>query len=165
MIDNILDRLTSQHRETIKKYTNDYPVKLGALANNLGVQVKVKALDRGISGQISKEDGVYVIRVNRYETRERQRFTIAHELAHYFLHQDIIDTSGIQDNFLYRSGAPENVEFEANRLASIILMPSNLINEKLKEYGGEINDKIIEQLARKFEVSKGAMEIRLQYHQ
>jgi len=164
MVNNILDELASKDRETINKHTKNYPVKLGALAKNLGVKIKVKALNRGISGQISKENDIYIIRVNRYESRERQRFTIAHELAHFFLHRDIIDRSGIQDNVLYRSGEPEIVEFEANRLAANILMPSNLIKEKLKEYRGELNDEIIEQLDKEFEVSKGAMEIRLQGH-
>ncbi|MDE2759518.1 MAG: ImmA/IrrE family metallo-endopeptidase [Paracoccaceae bacterium] len=159
----IWNKLSFSDRETIIKHNNICPVKLGELAKYLGVKIRVKALNRGISGQISKENDIYVIKVNRYESRERQRFTIAHELAHYFLHRKRIDESGIQDNVLYRSGAPQSEEFEANRLAAELLMPYKLVKAKLEAYNGIINDEIIEQLANDFEVSKGAMEIRLQH--
>jgi Zn-dependent peptidase ImmA (M78 family) len=118
----------------------------------------------GISGQIWKENSSYIIRVNRNEARERQRFTIAHELAHYLLHRDVIDNSpdGITDNVLYRSGAPERIEYEANRLAADLVMPMGLIEKRLKDdFGGVVTEATIESLAASFEVSKAAMEIRL----
>ena len=119
----------------------------------------------GISGQIMRdEEEGYLIRVNRYEARERQRFTIAHELAHFFLHKSIIDSlpDGIEDNVLYRSGAPERIEYEANRLAADIVMPMHLIKRVLKEeFKNIIDDTTIEILATQFQVSRVAMEIRL----
>lgn len=117
-----------------------------------------------MSGQIAREGNQYVIRVNRNEARERQRFTIGHELAHYFLHRNLIDSSpeGIKDNVLYRSGKPEQVEFEANRLGAEIVMPSALIEKELREnFGGTITEATIEALASRFEVSKAAMEIKM----
>jgi Zn-dependent peptidase ImmA (M78 family) len=118
----------------------------------------------GVSGQIAREGGRYIIRVNRNEARERQRFTIAHELAHYLLHRDVIDGSpdGITDNVLYRSGASESIEYEANRLAAELIMPMGLIEKRLKEdFGGLVTEATIESLAASFQVSKSAMEIRL----
>ena len=138
---------------------------MGLLARDLGVAaVKIASMPTGVSGQISNENGQYVIRVNRNEARERQRFTIAHELAHFLLHRHVIDASpnGITDNVLYRSGAPEQIEFEANRLAAEIVMPMKLIEAKLKtNFGGIVTEATIESLADSFEVSKAAMEIRL----
>lgn len=157
-------RINPQERRYLLDFSSNFPVKLGALASVLGVKIKVSRLASGISGQITKETNGYVIRVNRNESRERQRFTIAHELAHYLLHRDIIDNSadGITDNVLYRSGAPEIKEFEANRLAAEIVMPQKLVKSLIEErFDGVVNENSIEQLAKIFEVSKSAMEIRL----
>lgn len=159
-----LARLPAQKQEILSQFLGEYPVKLGKLAKELGVKIKVSSLGTGISGQISLENGDYVIRVNRNEARERQRFTIGHELAHFLLHRQIIDSSpqGITDTVLYRSGAPERIEFEANRLAADIVMPRDLVENELdNEFGGIVTETTIERLASKFEVSKAAMEIRL----
>lgn len=159
-----LNKIEPNHRVIVDKYLLEYPVKLGQLARELGVAIKVSSMRTGVSGQITNEDGQYIIRVNRNEARERQRFTIAHELAHFLLHRDVIDKSpnGITDNVLYRSGAPETIEYEANRLAADIVMPMNFIEQKLREdYQGVVTDATIESLAAAFQVSKAAMEIRL----
>jgi Zn-dependent peptidase ImmA (M78 family) len=105
-----------------------------------------------------------VIKVNRNESRERQRFTIGHEIAHFLLHKSIIDSSpnGITDTVLYRSGASQQIEFEANRLAADIVMPIELIAGELNEgFSGVVSEATIEALANRFEVSKAAMEIRM----
>lgn len=159
-----LGRVDQDQRGVIDRYLTEYPVKLGHLARDLGLAIKVASMGTGVSGQIMKEGEQYVIRVNRNEARERQRFTIGHEIAHFLLHKPIIDSSpdGITDNVLYRSGAPERVEYEANRLAADLVMPMGLIEKKLREdFGGVVTEATIESLASTFEVSKAAMEIRL----
>ncbi|MCG8607360.1 ImmA/IrrE family metallo-endopeptidase [bacterium] len=160
-----LRKISPEHKEILDKYLSEYPVKLGSLARELGVgAIKVSSMRTGVSGQITKENGDYIIRVNRNEARERQRFTIAHELAHYLLHQHVIDSSpdGITDNVLYRSGAPERIEYEANRLAADLVMPMELIEQKLnRDFRGVVTEATIESLAASFGVSKAAMEIRL----
>ncbi|MEO1139696.1 MAG: ImmA/IrrE family metallo-endopeptidase [Pseudomonadota bacterium] len=157
-------KLSEQQKATIAQFQNGDTVPIGALARSLGLRIKVANLGPGKSGQISRDDEGYVIKVNRFETKERQRFTIAHEIAHFLLHREIIDSSpdGIVDTVLYRSGAPENVEYEANRLAADILMPRRSVERRLRELGGRVTELAIEVLARDFKVSKGAMEIRLQ---
>lgn len=159
-----LARVAATEKEILDRYLSEYPVKLGQLAVDLGLSIKISSLGTGISGQISREGNQYVIRVNRNEARERQRFTIGHELAHYLLHRNIIDTSpeGIKDSVLYRSGAPERIEFEANRLAAEIVMPIALVSRALQEsFGGVVTETTIEGLASQFQVSKAAMEIKL----
>lgn len=159
-----LKRLPKDQREILERYMSERPVKLGQLAKELGISIKVSSLGTGFSGQISRAGNGYVVKVNRNEARERQRFTIGHELAHYLLHRDVIDSSpnGITDTVLYRSGAPEQIEYEANRLAADIVMPMDLIEKELnEEFGGVVTEATIEALANRFEVSKAAMEIRL----
>ena len=159
-----LGRVEQGQRVIIDRYLSEYPVKLGHLARELGLAIKVASMGTGVSGQIMKEGDHYVIRVNRNEARERQRFTIGHEIAHFLLHKPIIDSSpdGITDNVLYRSGAPERIEYEANRLAAALVMPMGLIEKKLHDdFDGVVTEATIESLASAFEVSKAAMEIRL----
>lgn len=160
-----MDSLSPERLEILSRYTCACPVKLGELARELGVSVKISNLRMGISGQISKEGGQYIIRVNRYESRERQRFTIAHELAHFILHRNIIDSSteGIHDNILYRSGQSRTVEYEANLLAADIVMPSALIETRLRNSETMVGEDIIVALAEEFQVSRGAMDVRLSY--
>ncbi|MBL4732584.1 MAG: ImmA/IrrE family metallo-endopeptidase [Rhizobiaceae bacterium] len=156
-------RIEATERRIVESYLVDVPIKLGAVARELGISVKLSTLNPGESGMISREGGAYVIKINRYESRERQRFTLAHEIAHFLLHRDIIDASenGIVDNVLYRSGASEQVEYEANRLAADLVMPKNLITPRLHQIGMPISEEVIEYLANTFQVSKAAMEIRL----
>ena len=143
-------------------------VPVGEIARRLGLRIKVANLGQGISGQISCDNEGCLIRVSRFESKERQRFTIAHEIAHFLLHHNRIDESpnGITDTVLYRSpgkhGAPDPMEFEANRLAADILMPTGSVQKRLRELGGRVSDMSIEVLARDFKVPKAAMEIRLQ---
>ena len=157
-------RIPAPQREIVEKHLSEYPVKLGSLAKALNVSIRVSSMSTGVSGQIARAGDGYIIRVNRNEARERQRYTIGHELSHFLLHRDVIDNSpdGITDNVLYRSGAPENIEYEANRLAADLVMPMPLVERKLREdFGGVVTDATIESLAASFDVSKAAMEIRL----
>lgn len=157
-----LSRVDEEHREIISVHTSRKPVPLGAMAKDLGITVKVSALERGRSGLIEYNEGSYTIKINRYETRERQRYTLAHEIAHFLLHRDIIESSGgIVDNVLYRSGQPEEIEYQANRLAADLILPNEYLISDLSSVGVPITDEVIERLAREWQVSKAAMEIRL----
>ncbi len=159
-----MERICGRDRRVIDRYLKDKLVLLGKLAAELGISVKISALDRGKSGKIECKDGAYTIKINRYETRERQRFTLAHEIAHFLLHRDkfVTDDYGeIYDNVLYRSGQPEEIEHEVNRLAADLIMPIDPVHSDVEEAGVPVSDEVIERLAREWCVSKAAMEIRL----
>jgi len=153
-------KLTNKQRDIIEECQVDVSVPVGAIAKGLGLRIKVANLGPDVSGHISRDGESYITKVNRFEAKKRQRFTITHEIAHFLLHRSIID--GTIDSVLYRSGAPEEVEFEANRLAADILMPRRSVERRLRELGGRVSEMIIEVLAHDFKVSKGAMEIHLQ---
>ena len=155
--------LAPEVRAAIDNHLSEHPVKLGAIANSLGVKVLLSTLPRGTSGQIGQENGDFVIRINRHEAKQRQRFTLAHELAHFLLHRPlIVAEGGWSENVLLRSGQPANVEYEANRLASDLVIPSAQLAEATAEYSGPMTSEVIEDLARRFGVSVAAMEIKLQ---
>jgi len=156
-------KIDPDDRSIIERYILDLPVRLGALANELGVKVRLSSLPANCSGFIHRVEGLYEIKINRHESRERQRFTLAHEIAHYLLHRDIIDDSedGIRDDVLYRSGETDAVEYEANKLPADLVMPIALVKERLNQFQNTISEDMIEFVAKEFEVSKAAMKIRV----
>lgn len=157
------ENLTPDIRQKIDECLLEYPVKLGMIAKRLGIKVLLSTLPRGISGQIGQENGDFVIRINRHEAKHRQRFTLAHEIAHYLLHRKkIVAEGGWSENVLLRSGQPANIEYEANRLASDLVIPSDQLAEATAEYTGPLTSEVIDDLARRFGVSTAAMEIKLQ---
>jgi Zn-dependent peptidase ImmA (M78 family) len=147
----------------IREHQKNYPVKVAALAEALGVPVyNAGGWKDNVSGMIIKDKenlydapSGYAIFVNKNHTKTRKRFTIAHELAHFILHKDKIG-NGVSDDILYRSGLSNRVEVEANKWAADILMPWDLVVDAMQDGHTELED-----LAKVFEVSKSAMAIRL----
>jgi len=153
-----LSAVPGPQREIILRHQAQAPVKIGAIAADLGVKVLISDLPLAVSGTLSRDKDdreKWIIRVNRHEHKNRQRYTIAHEIAHFVLHRDAIDNELIDDTF-YRSGLSERREYEANALAAEILMPWSLIRSIMSE--GNVSAT---QLARQLEVSEAAMHIRL----
>lgn len=147
----------------IRRKQDRAPVKLSSIADELGLKLRAATLPAGISGEIRPDPTApsgYVIRVNRHDSAGRQRFTIAHEISHYLLHEQFIG-DGITDDILYRSEVSDWKEAQANRLAADILMPEALVSAWLDRARALGVDDITNYLAEKFEVSEGAMRIRL----
>jgi Zn-dependent peptidase ImmA (M78 family) len=153
-------RIADRDLDILEQFTNELPVKVGALAQALGLKVVVATLPMSISGLIKPGDDGYIVKVNRFESKERQRFTIAHEIAHYLIHRDHI-RSGIVDSVLYRSKLSSRTEAEANKLAADIIMPMGLVSKHLTELTATDRGDEIGALSELFNVSRQAMEIRL----
>lgn len=147
-------------KEVIRHHQNKSPVDVVGIAHDLGINVYTAIGSKNLSGKIIKDHRLggssgYAIFVNVSDPPLRQRFTIAHEIAHFLLHKDEIG-DGIVEDALYRSGLSNHQEIEANKLAADILMPWHLINLALNESFPNIQD-----LADHFQVSQSAMSIRL----
>jgi Zn-dependent peptidase ImmA (M78 family) len=125
-----------------------------------------------INGAIYLSDGVYNIIINSDKPLNRQYFTVAHELGHYYLHRDELTDepgSGFVDwknldsmsAFLRADTTPgedklAEQEKEANTFAAEILMPEDKVREFF-EVSGDVEDT-----AKAFNVSTVAMAIRLE---
>ena len=126
------------------------------LARALGINVfTADILDSDVSGILKIEDGEYNIYIEKKQPATRQRFTIAHEIAHYILHRDLINRQ--QGSVLYRKDFNSNtpVESQANTLAAALLMPRNEIIKAWKTLNN------IQDVASCFQVSTQAAYIRL----
>ena len=156
-------RIPSKFLPVVEKHLADTPVKLGALASELGLEVFKSTLRPGISGLIEPADSSpagYRIRLNRHESTERQRFTLAHEIAHFLLHRQDIG-AGVVDDTMYRSALSNRKEVEANKLASQLIMPDKNVARELAQVQHLPVEERVEILAKEFRVSTQAMRIKL----
>jgi Zn-dependent peptidase ImmA (M78 family) len=148
----------------VRHFRSSIPVDVEGLSLSLGIPVYKNPLPANVSGMIHKTGAEkYAIYVNEAHPETRQRFTIAHELGHFVLHRIILG-EGTVDDCAYRSdGSIKNSkigkfhETEANKFAANLLMPPEKIDEARKE--APAAPPIA--LAKKFNVSEGAMKIRL----
>lgn len=151
----------AEKMEVVRAHQLGVPIQTVPLAVDLGLRVyHVPGWPNDLSGKIMKSDSQggssgYAIYVNKSHPMNRRRFTTAHEIAHFILHQDFIG-DGIADDGLYRSQLSNAMEAEANRLAADILMPWDLLNRYIDS--GETS---VPRLASVFQVSENAISIRL----
>lgn len=140
------------------------PVDLEAIFAELGIGYEERWMDDGASGSITRNGDGFIVAVNALESKNRQRFTAAHELAHYLLHRDLLGDGKRMNRHvdnLYGDERPDCLvfkrshEIEANRIAAQIVMPKKLLEQE------HASNPDAGALANKFGVSKAAMDIRL----
>lgn len=151
------------HLETMAKdilLTNDMlklPVNLSEIAKNNNIDVFLSELPKGVSGAIryNENKNKFEILLDENESYVRQRFTLAHELAHFFLEKNTLEkTKDIHFDTLYRKEKnPE--EREVEYLAGALLMDRSLL-ERLYNINPSIS-----LLAKTFLVSESALTVRL----
>jgi hypothetical protein len=97
----------------------------------------------------------------------RLRFTCAHEIAHWLLHQDVYAGTGQAAAFGNpKKSSEENpaVERQANQLATLLLMPKVQVKKALFQIRSKANQDPAAALAELFQVSKQAMGIFMREH-
>lgn len=156
--------LSVERRRLIEQHQQEAPVRVSRIAAAFDLEMVVAPLPAKISGEIRPvvgNPGRYRITINRFEAENRQRFTAAHELAHYLLHEHQIN-AGITDTVLYRSQLSNLLEAQANRLAADILMPIELIERYVEDHcSGRFDLVDPAEMAERFSVSEMAMRFRL----
>lgn len=133
------------------------PVNLIDIANKNNVEVYYSSLPEGISGAIryNREKKKFQILIEKTEPEYRRRFTLAHELSHFFTQKDFLtNTKEIHYDVLYRTSTTSN-EKEIDYLAGAILMEKSILTRLYK-----INPSVKE-LAKIFKVSESALTVRL----
>lgn len=104
----------------------------------------------------SSSGNKYEIHVNSKHAKSRQRFSMAHEFAHYHLHRDHLDDFASGEKIMFRDGERNQIEYQANRFAASILMPESSV---LKAYNAAKFDKVM--AANMLGVSLMAFEFRV----
>jgi Zn-dependent peptidase ImmA (M78 family) len=165
-----LDNPSEQARAVLERLSiKSMPVPVEKVAKALGAQVRFSPFDDELSGMIHVKDGVPIIGVNSLHHPNRQRFTIAHELGHLALHRELITSQVHVDKGFPRlmrdansAKGEERTEIEANQFAAELLMPKALVEKELAGRQFDIEDDApLEEIAKKFRVSKQALELRI----
>jgi Zn-dependent peptidase ImmA (M78 family) len=144
------------------------PVPVEQIAASHGIQIVRSAAEWNESGFLLRDNSRVIIGINARNSPKRQRFTIAHELGHWLLHEGkplIVDQSVmINKRDDVSSQATDWQEIQANQFAAELLMPHRfLVDELHRQMSSGIGsrEELITTLARVFSVSNDAMGWRL----
>lgn len=155
----ITDKMNDDQKKIYGKYKNTFPFKIVEFINELGIKVIASDMSNNISGSITKMGETFTIYINNSHASTRLRFTLAHELGHYFNDREYLESNNqIQD--LSKQANPnidcsmQKMDVEANKFAANLLMPE----EKFKEIWNLKNTP--EKVANFFGVTIEAVKIR-----
>lgn len=160
-----LRHLPLQIRE---KYKGKLPVPVVAIAEDLGIGIyATNNFKRSESGSIRKDPEGYTIYIKENDSPARKRFTIAHEIGHYLMHSDLLDSGNelvdnVKQPFIQlnrKAGKKETFaeqerEVQANQFAAELLMPEQEFKKNWE------NAVAIDDVASKFDVSPSAATVR-----
>jgi Zn-dependent peptidase ImmA (M78 family) len=140
------------------------PVDVAGIAERAGAAISYERLEDDLSGFFVRGKTNFVIGVNKWHPDTRQRFTIAHELGHYFLHD--FDDVHVDRAFRFRSPisakAVDIEEIEANTFAAWILIPERMLLSDIRSSGIDLqDDDRIQELAVRYAVSQQSMSFRI----
>lgn len=144
------------------------PIPIYQIAEAAGATITFGDFNNELSGLLFRQgnSAVTVIGVANEQSKQRQRFTIAHELGHLILHEG----EEVHIDKLFRvnlrapvpSWADDVEEIEANTFAAALLMPKEFIRKDISKLTIDIEDsEQITLLANRYQVSAQAITFRL----
>lgn len=169
---NMLNQERINEIKRIIKDNNLYDKSLNQIARENNIEVifadlSIISSEKPLSWAIWFINSKYKIYIDSTIHWNRQRFTFAHELWHFFLHKNILEEKWIiidwKEKYLFRNNIYDNIssenkwmEEEANEFAWNLLMPEEKIIEAYNLYG--YNIWLFSEI---FKVSPSAIEYRL----
>jgi Zn-dependent peptidase ImmA (M78 family) len=131
----------------------------------LGIEIRQEPFEGEISGVLYRDGQSSIIGVNSLHHRNRQRFTIAHEIGHFLLHEFDVHVDRRYRIVLRdenSSLATDPSEIDANCFAAELLMPYDFLERDVPKYMRDFEEETgLEQLAGLYGVSRQAMAFRL----
>jgi Zn-dependent peptidase ImmA (M78 family) len=156
----ILEKIEEKANATLTTFgAKKTPVPIEEIASKLGIKIS-RGPSKDFSGILIRKDGSALIGVNSSEAAVRQRFTIAHELGHYYLHPKKDTFIDYRDNKKDPKRSPN--EREADMFAAALLMPREQIEKDFRSLVKTgFTDYEIQKLAEHYQVSEMAMKLRV----
>lgn len=157
--------------ELVRAGVTNPPVPVERIARSHGLTIRYEATDKeSVSGALYVEDGEGVIGVNENHSKNRQRFTVAHELGHYLLHgrSRAAQTVFFDRKFVWNRDSESALatnpeEIEANQFAAELLVPLEMLRVDVESGGYNVeDDDDMARLAQRYRVSLQALMFRLQ---
>lgn len=133
---------SKKFRQLVGEPSNTPIKNLTKLIESVGIDIFL--IETNVDGvTLNYGDNYRAIFIGSKQPADRYRFSLAHELGHYLLHSDLIDTT-------------KEMEDEANDFAAELLMPEEGINKYLSTMN--LND--FAKLKKEWRVSMGALIFR-----
>lgn len=163
-------RVDREARRLLDKVNVTAPaIDVAKVARTLGLDLLYQHFLEDLSGVLVKTGEKNTIGVNSRHPKTRQRFSIAHEIGHFWLnHPGDMFVDKTMASIFFRDGRSGDGtslhEMEANRFAAALLMPAHLLVDSFlacERAGTTDVDQLVSRLARQYEVSAQAMRIRL----
>lgn len=132
----------------------DLNIDIKQVAKLNEIEISYETMESSQSGYLKNINDKWVIGVNIQHNPKRQRFTIAHELGHYFMHRE--KNLDFEDATFFRIDNSTSIEYAANEFAARLLMPEDRVRKAID--GGL---KSLEKLADMFLVSTAAIKFRV----
>lgn len=160
------EEIEKRAREVLRRHgLETLPVDPVVLANREGIKLyNARFSEEELVGMIARRGGDVTLLVKQSDPPARKRFTIAHELGHYFLHLNGQDGQFVdgEANLFRRTPAPaeettpqRRQEIQANLFAAALLMPEELVRQQWPLL------RSVEEMAKLFNVSVPAMGFRI----
>lgn len=152
---NLTNKTIAAYAERVGEHYEVYEVDgradIDKLLKTLGGTL---AYERDAESLDVRKKGDFTVYIPQFTSERRDRFTVAHELGHYFLHYVFAGVKGAKQ---FGRGARDRAETEANVFASSLLMPEHHFREAYDLCEG---DSWL--LSARFEVSPAAADVRAQ---
>src|SRR5712691_3991252 len=138
------------------------PMNLLEIAGKVGIVVQAKRTTGGVSGMLLRSgDNFGILYATHIQSPGFQRFSVGHELGHYFLPGHIDAVLGDGNIHASRAGfaSRDKYEMEADHFAAGLLMPQKLFIPAIRQAGEGLT--AIKYLADLCKTSLTATAIRL----
>jgi Zn-dependent peptidase ImmA (M78 family) len=156
-----IGHVRSMARSVLQRYKIAAPpVDVEMIARSEGLEVRLmQTWPASVSGLLLRDSRL--LGLNGLHSRNRRRFSLAHELGHWFLRHDLPwheNEISIDDPPKPPGGDGNPIEGEADEFAGELLAPREMLKRALKE------TRDPRKLAELFEISEEAMWVRLLRH-
>ncbi|HXM49591.1 MAG TPA: XRE family transcriptional regulator [Pyrinomonadaceae bacterium] len=153
----IIRLLTEKVRSDFEQ--NEPPINIYLIIDGLGVSLVPTAFDK-VAAVVGRAESSLQrapwIAVNSSQPSFRQRFSIAHELAHLLLHEEelVLHAHYFKKQF-------EKKEIDADSFASELLLPRELLKASIESVAAQTIEEAVLLLSHLYQVSFAAMAYRL----
>lgn len=153
-------------QDIIDDYEISIPItNIEEVVHKLGGSIRESSsVDFLADGSVRRDGDKFLIIISPFQSEERKKFTIAHELGHLFLHMGyrINDElwDGTEDSTYYCS-EESLLEYQANEFAAALLMPEKKYKE-IMDKNKNVKENIVytNKIAEYFRVSVSAASSR-----
>lgn len=158
--------VAKEARRIFREMGSHIPVNIEAIAARLNIEVMYPELENDVSGMLVIKGNKTVIGLNATQALTRRRFTTAHEIGHYILHQAagrVFVDGTVKFRDKKSSTGTSLEEIQANTFAAELLMPADDVRRRAQQMiEEEVNaEDAVWRLADRYQVSEEAMRNRL----